>query len=415
VPNELDLLKGLGRELAEPDDESVARARALLEQRAGLSSSGSSRPRRRLRVRWAPAVATIALLIGSGLGFGIGASVTPAGEARGNVVGLGFIPADGWNVAQSGAIGETGVARAVAANVPIESQDESRELPLATLRSLPPNGVVIVARFLPRGDPAPDARFPPRDLPLRVSDAAPGDLPRTLAGTSVVPLRLRAAADGYNIDARVFVGTPLSRARLAAVDDQLGRMVVAPGRVTLVVQPTTFSSTGERMTIFGSVDSGKAGEKVTIQFKACGLLPVRFRDAFETTTQAGGGYSLSGYLRPFNLGVSGVYRAVAGDDLSTEVPVSQRASVNLRPLNGGRYEVRVWGKVSFWRRFVLLQRFERARGVWVTVRRLVLTEGHGATLPFRPGVPKGTLIRAVFPLSQARPCYLANVSQTLRV
>jgi hypothetical protein len=191
-----------------------------------------------------------------------------------------------------------------------------------------------------------------------------------------------------------------------------GRHVVSQS-VTLVVQPPIVSTGDQRMTIFGAVDSGKAGEKVTIQFKACGLLPVRFRDAFETTTDAGGRFSLD-ELRPFNLGVSGVYRAVSGDDISAEIPVRQRAYVSLRPLGGGRFEVRAGGKVSFWRRFVLLQRFERARGVWITLRRVVLTEGHGSSLPFRPRVPTGTRVRAVLPLSQAKPCYLAGVSQERR-
>jgi hypothetical protein len=76
--------------------------------------------------------------------------------------------------------------------------------------------------------------------------------------------------------------------------------------------------------------------------------------------------------------------------------------------------VSVGGKVSFWRKFVLLQRFDRPRGVWITLRRVVITEDHGSTLEFRPRVPRGTLIRAVLPLSQARPCYIAGVSPTLR-
>jgi hypothetical protein len=193
----------------------------------------------------------------------------------------------------------------------------------------------------------------------------------------------------------------------------VGSASTPSGRVTLVVQPTIISTGDQRMTIFGSVDGAKAGEKVTIQFKACGLLPVRFRDAFETTTDAGGRFSLA-ELRPFNLGVSGTYRAVAGGDTSAEIPVRQRARVNLWPRDGGRFEVSVGGKVSFWRRFVLLQRFDRARGVWITLRRVVLTEEFGGSLPFRPRVPKGTMIRAVLPLSQARPCYLAGVSPTLR-
>jgi hypothetical protein len=191
---------------------------------------------------------------------------------------------------------------------------------------------------------------------------------------------------------------------------------VASERVTLTVLPTTISDPSQRMTIFGSVSGAKADEKVTIQFKACGLLPVRFRDAFETTTEAGGAFSLA-ELRPFNLRVSGVYRAVSGGEVSAEIRVQQRASVSLRPRGGGRFQAWVFGKVSFWRRYVLLQRFDRARGVWLTGRRLLLTEQFGETVttsPFRPAVPKGTTIRVVFPLSQARPCYLAGYSKLWR-
>ena len=202
-----------------------------------------------------------------------------------------------------------------------------------------------------------------------------------------------------------------------AASDQmtLPRSVAASSDLTLVVQPTIIRSTSDRMTIFGSVSGGEAGKKVTIQFKACGLQPIQFRDAFETTTRAGGGFSLE-ELRPFNLGVSGVYRAVSGGEVSAEIRVQQRVAVYMRPLSGGRFEVWVGGRVSFWRRFVLLQRFERRRGVWITMRRLVLTEGTTGnySAPFRPRVPRGTQLRAVMPRSQARPCYLAGYGPIFR-
>jgi hypothetical protein len=203
----------------------------------------------------------------------------------------------------------------------------------------------------------------------------------------------------------------------AAASDQmtLPRSAAASSDITLAVQPTIVRSTSDRMTIFGSVSGGEAGKKVTIQFRACGLQPVQFRDAFETTTRAGGGFSLE-ELRPFNLGVSGVYRAVSGGEVSAEIRVQQRVAVYMRPLSGGRFQVWVGGKVSFWRRFVLLQRFERRRGVWITMRRLALTEGFagGSSARFRPRVPRGTQLRAVMPLSQARPCYLAGYGPIFR-
>jgi hypothetical protein len=427
VPDELDLLRRLGRELGEPDEASVARARELLEHRAaGLTPP--QRPSSRVRLGWGVAIAAVALLVGSGLGFGIGSSVTPSGSARANAAGLGFIPADGWRVTQTASIGDSGIARAVASNVPLAAGDEARDVPVATLRELPAKGIVIVARFFPRGDPLRDARFPLRKLPLQVADAVRGDLPRSLSQTPLVPLRLRSAAGGYNVDARIFVGAALTPGLLAAVDAQLRRLVLAPTRITLVVQPRIIENRSQRLSIFGSVDSGRADQKVVVQFKACGLVPLQFRDAFETTTREGGGFSLAD-RQPFNLGVSGVFRAVSGDSVSAEVPVQQRVSVGLRVLGSRRLQASASGTVSFWRRYVLLQRFDRARGVWVNVRRIVLTEQLGGgpappfqtvpnvfvrSEPFRVPVRRGTSIRAVMPLSQAKPCYIAGVSPIRR-
>ena len=409
-----------GRVATLSDDE-------LLRVSRFARADGVRSPRPRRRFRWSVAVAALALLVGSGLGFGIGSSVTPSGSAGANVAGLGFIPADGWRVTQTASIGDSGVARAVASNVPLAAGDEARDVPVATLRELPAKGIVIVARFFPRGDPVRDGRFPLRTLPLHVADAVPGDVPRSLSQTPLVPLRLRAAADGYNVDARIFVGAALTPNLLAAVDAQLRRLVLAPTRITLVVQPRTIENQSQRLSIFGSVDSGRADQKVVVQFKACGLTPPQFRDAFETTTSEGGGYSVPDR---FNLGVSGVFRSVSGDSVSAEVPVQQRVGVSLRALGSGRFQVSASGTVSLWRRYVLLQRFDRRRDVWVNVRRVVLTESGGGggpappfqtvsrifvlSEPFRPSVPRGASIRVVMPLSQAKPCYIAGVSQTRR-
>lgn len=200
-----------------------------------------------------------------------------------------------------------------------------------------------------------------------------------------------------------------------------GGHVPSQSEVTVVVQPRILRDLRQSMSIFGSVSSARAGEKVTIQFKACGLNPLQFRDAYETTTNRGGGFSVE-FPSPVSPKVSGVFRAVHGDSISAEIPVQHQAPITMRILGRGRFEVWVTGFTSFWRRHVVLQRFQRARGVWVKVRRLVLTEQEyipGSTVtvqtaPFRPPVPRGTRIRAVFPLSQAKPCYVAGVSEERR-
>ena len=75
MPDDLDVLKNLDRELTGPDERSVKRARSLLGRRA--------RPREGLRVprelatpSSLGAVAAATLLIGCGLGFGIASFVT---------------------------------------------------------------------------------------------------------------------------------------------------------------------------------------------------------------------------------------------------------------------------------------------------------------------------------------------------
>ncbi len=181
------------------------------------------------------------------------------------------------------------------------------------------------------------------------------------------------------------------------------------------------------MTIRGSVSNGRADQKVTVQFKACRAVPARYRDVLETTTDAGGVYSF-GTPGPPNLGISGVYRATSGESVSGEVAVFQRAFVALRAAEGGRFRAYVSAVLPFWRRQVLLQ--ARRGGAWKTMRRLVLDDQLGGsgpappfqsvvpvsvrTDPFRPGVPKGTRIRVVFPIGQAQPCYLAGVSEERR-
>lgn len=428
MADELELLKEAGHELADPDETSVGRARAVLQRRIDLDRTQRRRVWRPFRLRWT-GTGAIVVLVASAFGFGLGSWLTPSSDATPAFTGIGFLPTPGWTVLQSEVASPSKGSRATVSNIRINAGDARNDVPDATLRRLPPRGVVIVARLSPRGNERVDSRFPPRTLPLRVDDAVPTDLPLGLADLAVVPVRIRSGVAGYNVDVRVYFGGTPSRQTLAAVDRQLKGLVVVANGVTLVVSPRIFRNSSERVSIFGSVSSGKADEKVTIQFKQCGLLPLQFRDRLETTTREGGGFSFA-ELRPFAPGVSGVFRAVWGDSASAEVAVQQRASVYLQPAGGGRFEVSVSALQQFWRRQVLLQRLERRLGRWVTMRTLVLTEQLGGagpappfatsnpvttkTKPFRPAVPKGTMIRAVFTHSQARPCYLAGYSQIRR-
>jgi hypothetical protein len=407
VPDELDLLRNLGHDLVEPDEDSEERAREFLQQRIDAARADRRAERvRRPRLRWSLLIASAMLLAGSALGFGLGSALTPSGSAGGSFVGFGFLPAHGWNVMQSGTVGETGKATAIAANVPLEPRDDFEGAPLATIRLLPANSVVIFVTFSPRGDPAKDGAHPVREPPLRLEDA--DQLPPSY---HVARYRLRAGIGGYNVDARIYFGenAPSTRA-LAAAQNQINRLVVANDRVTIRVQPLIVSAAGRDATVSGSVENGRAGEDVKLQAKDCG------RDFFRVVggavTREGGRWSTVYWQQ----NITTTLRAVWGDATSAEVLVRMRAFVYLRKRGAGRFEVRAWGR-SAWRKRVFIQSFDRRLGTWRAVKSVVLTEddvGQSALGTFTVALPKGTPIRAVFPRSQAGPCYLAGTSPQLR-
>ena len=186
--------------------------------------------------------------------------------------------------------------------------------------------------------------------------------------------------------------------------------------VTILAQPTVLGR-DQTLKLFGSVGSGEADEVVRIEARDCGQ--TSFREVAAVRTRAGGGWSTE--LSPW---VTSTLRAVWKGTASVPVTVRQRARVSLTKERDG-FAVWVVGKHQFWRRHVLFQRFDRRLGTWRTVKPVVLTEtgandptGRTATVwsraVFRSSLPKGSLVRAVFPLSQARPCYLEGSSRLVR-
>lgn len=405
------LFADLERQTSPPDEQklrTLARSAAAEPRPPGIRSRRWAHP-----LRWVVAAVAVALLAGSGLGFGLGSSLTTSESASAAAVGTGFLPARGWTVVQSGTAGASGTARAIAANVPLDPAD-GNGLPLATLESLPERGVVVVATFTTRGDPGADFAYPVRILPLQIGDATRAPDRAVLARHPQAEYRLRAGIKGTNVDARIFFGVAQPSAeRRTVAQNQLNRLVVASERVTIFARPTIAGNTG--IDLFGSVDNGRAGETVTIQAKDCGSQ--FFRAVAGTETVAGGGWSTRFYP-----GISTTLRAVWENAASAQITIQQRAGVGLSKRRLGKeYFVSAGGRKSFWRKRVSIQRREGGR--WTAVKTVVLTDsyatkgyysGSGAGAEFTLSVPKGSLIRAVLPLSQAKPCYLAGVSQTVR-
>jgi hypothetical protein len=363
----------------------------------------------RPRLRWTVIAAAAALLVGSGLGFGLGNSITPSGSAGRNVVGFGFLPARGWTVVQAGVLDSSSAATAVAANVPLRPEDQVGDIPHATLVSMPEGGVLIHATSTTRGDAGEDARFVSRELPLDVATAKRVSPSKE---SDVAQYRLLAGVGGYNIDARIYFGGRPSPRMLAKAQRQLGRLVVTSERVTIVARPTVVAGNG-LVDLFGSVETRKGGEAVAIQAKDCGK--DFFRVVAGATTREGGSWSTAYYPA-----ITTSVRAVWNDVASRQVTIRQRIPVTLsRTQSAGRYDVEVVGRKSFWRKRVSIQRFDRRLGTWSSFKTVVLAESVStgsyvrSSGEFTARLPRRTLLRAVLPLSQSRPCYLAGTSNTL--
>jgi hypothetical protein len=201
----------------------------------------------------------------------------------------------------------------------------------------------------------------------------------------------------------------LAAAGAAAAEGSFQRLVVAPERVTLFARPT-ISGLGEPVRLFASVDNGKAGEVVGIQAKDCGQQ--FFRGVRGGTTGPGGTWT-DLYYPSVNTTLRAVWKGAA----SAPVTIRKRAGVFLRQRSAKTFSVvaGIGAGTYFERKRVLFQRFDRRLGTWTTVRQVVLTELSSRGTRVAASLPKGTPVRGVIPLSQARPCYAAGYSPVLRV
>jgi hypothetical protein len=164
----------------------------------------------------------------------------------------------------------------------------------------------------------------------------------------------------------------------------------------------------------GTIGSGQAGQLVTIQLRACDQQT--WRDLGEATTTENGSWSVDLVTR-----ISGLLRATSGGATTDAVQLQQRPYVFFSQRRPGRFRAGVQAQRQYWHRRMRIDRFDRARGAWVTVKRVLITktEGDGGggmsdiastTDVFRINVAKGTNLRAVLPTEVGRPCYIAGFS-----
>jgi hypothetical protein len=182
--------------------------------------------------------------------------------------------------------------------------------------------------------------------------------------------------------------------------------------VTLEARPTKLAPT-QNAVLRGGVSSGRTGETLTLQAKPCGASS--FRNVYQLRTGPGGRW-----LSEYGPGVNSVLRMRWKNTLSREVTVRQAPLVQLDQTSAGEFEVGVGSAGMMWRKRVEIQ--QRRGGSWVRLRSVLLTKTYASPgqsgvwtdANFRLSVPRGTVLRAVLPAAQAKPCYLGSASNPVR-
>ena len=195
----------------------------------------------------------------------------------------------------------------------------------------------------------------------------------------------------------------------------LGLGGTAAETISISARPT-IAGAGDRVVVTGSIGSGRAEVDLTLEAKYCD--ETTWREISATRTDQGGTW----YIEYVPL-ITQMVRAKAAGDTSAEIKVQTRPTVSLGQRPPGMFFVNVNSQRGFWRKRASLQRFDRVKRVWREVRKIQLTEtgappGVGwvwtGSEKVRVQVAKGTTLRAVLPLSQTKPCYLAGYSNLLR-
>jgi plastocyanin len=174
---------------------------------------------------------------------------------------------------------------------------------------------------------------------------------------------------------------------------------------------------GGKTTLSGSISSGQANQKLTVNAQPCGQST--FTALTTLTTGTGGAYSY--VAQPT---VITTYQVRWKSATSPAVTVRVRPRVRLRKVAPRKFRVAVSAAQSFAGRTATFQRYSTLRRRWVVVRRLTLRAAGATTLPinptavsrrtFRARVGAGLRVRVLLPKAQVGACYAAGVSNVVR-
>jgi plastocyanin len=191
-----------------------------------------------------------------------------------------------------------------------------------------------------------------------------------------------------------------------------GTVVVRPG-VSIGAAPALVAY-GKSPTISGAVSSGASGETVTLNAMACGT--TTFARVRSVTTTANGAWS-----SPVKPTLNTVYQATWKNAKSAQLTEKVAPALSLKRVRAHRFTASLTAAQAFTGKYVVLQRYARAKRAWKTVKRVTLRTAKPGVAPtivtsagFRATVARGTRLRLVLTQNQAGTCYAAARSSAIR-
>lgn len=171
---------------------------------------------------------------------------------------------------------------------------------------------------------------------------------------------------------------------------------------------------GTSATVSGSISSGAAGDTVNINAMDCGK--TGFRRVASVKSAANGAWS-----SPVKPNLNTVYQATWRSTKSAQLSARVTPLVSLKRVRARRYTASLTAAQAFTGRYVVLQRYAKARRAWKTVKHVTLRTAMLGAAPtvvssttIRLAIRRGTRLRLLLNADQAGVCYAATRSSAIR-
>ena len=191
-----------------------------------------------------------------------------------------------------------------------------------------------------------------------------------------------------------------------------GTVVVRTG-ISITAAPALVGY-GKSANLSGAISSGATGETVNVDAMECGK--TTFTRLTSVKTAANGAWS-----SPVKPTLNTVYQATWRNTKSAQLSAKVAPGLSLKRVRAHRYKASLTAAQPLTGKYVVLQRYAKAKRAWKTVKRVTLRTTKAGITPtvvssttIRLRIAKGTRLRLVLTADQAGACYVSTRSAAIR-